>query len=174
MGGNVSVDPYSTHIGALAWALPLTTGPVVELGGGWYSTPLLHGYCESVGREMWTVEDDDYFMGAVQEYWPAPWHHYVLDPAYGIPVKEPGLVFIDAGTIYRAPLVLAAREAEAELVVVHDTEDPPVGGRPDWGEPYPGMADACAVFKYRRDFNVFSERTTVLSDILALDMTKKV
>lgn len=169
MGGNVSVDAYATHLEGLAWALAHTTGPVVELGGGWYSTPMLHGFCEAQGRDLYTVEDSEWFLEALKDYWPASWHHYVHDEAYGIPVSDPGLVFIDAGTIYRAPLALAAKEARAELVVVHDTEDPPVGGRPDWGEPYPGMAEALDSFAYRRDFTAYSERTTVVSDTVELD-----
>ena len=168
MGGSLSVDAYATHLEGLAWALARSEGPVVELGGGWYSTPMLHGFCEVLGRELFTVEDSAWFLAALEGYWPAPWHHYAHDDSYGIPVAEPGLVFVDAGTIYRAPLVLAAKEAGAQLIVVHDTEDPPPAGRPDWGEPYPGMAVALEGFAHRRDFTSFAEHTTVVSDALVL------
>jgi len=155
----MSVDAYSTHIGPLAWAVMMAPGDseLVEMGGGWYSTPLLHGIAEATGQEVFTVESDQWFSDALADYWPAPWHHYITDPEYAIPVSNAGLVFIDAGTIHRAPIVLAARDSGAELVVVHDIEP---------GGDYPGMWDALDSFKYRRDFTVYREHTAVVSDFV--------
>lgn len=152
----MSVDPYSTHIGPLAWAVTSRPdGTLVEMGGGWYSTPVLHGIAEVTGQEVITVESEPDFLDALADYWPAPWHFYVLDPAYAMPVQGAAVVFIDAGTIERALIVDAARESGAHLVVVHDTEP---GGN------YPGLDEALDRFLYRRDFKVYSEYTTVVSD----------
>jgi hypothetical protein len=43
-------DPYSTHLEALAKAVATTTGPVLELGCGHYSTPLLRAFTKAAGR----------------------------------------------------------------------------------------------------------------------------
>jgi len=44
------MDPYATHQRALLETVMATTGPVLELGCGDYSTPLLSAICESQGR----------------------------------------------------------------------------------------------------------------------------
>ena len=51
------MEPVSSHIEALVWAGASTSGPILELGGGEYSTSVLAGFA-GAGRECWTVETD--------------------------------------------------------------------------------------------------------------------
>lgn len=45
-----------THRKFLLKALELTSGPVLELGMGYESTPYLHKYCEAKGRFLYSVD----------------------------------------------------------------------------------------------------------------------
>lgn len=49
---------YGTHLPALLQALARTSGPVLELGMGAYSTPILHAVCELEGRELVSIDND--------------------------------------------------------------------------------------------------------------------
>ena len=54
-----------SHLPVLVRALKATSGPVVELGAGMYSTPILHTLCEAEGRKLVTYENDpEYFEWA--------------------------------------------------------------------------------------------------------------
>jgi len=46
-----------THLVPLAAALVATTGPVLELGCGDWSTPFLTRYCKAAGRELLSLEN---------------------------------------------------------------------------------------------------------------------
>jgi hypothetical protein len=161
---------WSSHIQALAWAVGQTEGPIVEMGAGWYSTPLLHGFAEAAGRELWTVDDPHPTwvpeLTRIAEAYERSWHHFSVG-TYELPVDTAGgLVFADQSAGYRALSVIEAKIQGAGIIVVHDTEE---YNGPQPGEPYPGMTDALESFNYRRDFIVFPQRTTAVSDIYKLD-----
>lgn len=159
---------WSSHLEALAWALPQTWGPIVEMGAGWYSTPLLHGYAAATERELFTVDDPQHWeedFNSLAATYETAWHSFERG-TYQLPVvdmTDGGLVFIDHGTVWRAPSLWEAKNAGARIIVVHDTE--PTPGK---DEEYPGMATALASFKYRLDFTVYPQWTTVLSDVIDL------
>lgn len=44
------MDPYSTHLEALVRTALETTGSILELGCGDYSTPILHAICKAQNR----------------------------------------------------------------------------------------------------------------------------
>ena len=49
---------YASHFPVLAAALAKTTGPVLELGMGWGSTPMLHAMCAPKLRILNSLETD--------------------------------------------------------------------------------------------------------------------
>lgn len=51
-------DFWSSHSSLLAACVAHTTGDVLELGMGWYSTPMLHFMCNGNGRKVVSVEHD--------------------------------------------------------------------------------------------------------------------
>jgi len=53
---NGEIDLWGTHIPVLAACVAKTTGPVLELGCGHYSTRLLHALCGAMGRQLLTVD----------------------------------------------------------------------------------------------------------------------
>jgi hypothetical protein len=50
-------DPYSTHQRLLVRGLMETTGPVLELGCGHYSTPIVQEICRSMDRELTSLDN---------------------------------------------------------------------------------------------------------------------
>lgn len=156
-------DGWSTHQEALVWAATHTFGPMVELGGGFYSTALLHALSDG-GREIVTIEADQAWVEALRA-WETAWHRIVWDPAVTFPKTHhlPGLVFVDHDTDPpgRAASIRAALAIGAQLVVIHDTQ-PEVAGE------YPGMAEAMAEARYRRDWTHFRAQTSVISNRVEL------
>ena len=51
---DANYDPWSTHLPALATAVHLYGGNVLEIGCGWYSTPLLY----AMSKNVLTIETD--------------------------------------------------------------------------------------------------------------------
>lgn len=49
---------WGSHLPALVAAVGASTGPVVELGVGHFSTPALHAMCAALGRVLFSVEQD--------------------------------------------------------------------------------------------------------------------
>jgi hypothetical protein len=52
----MQTDPFSTHQPLLVAALLKTQGPILEIGGGNYSTPLVSAFANAQRRETHTVE----------------------------------------------------------------------------------------------------------------------
>lgn len=45
-----------------------TTGPILEVGAGLFSTPVLHGFCKRNKRLLYTVERDPEWLAKFEEY----------------------------------------------------------------------------------------------------------
>ena len=48
------MNPFATHIPALLACLEHTSGPVLELGSGWFSTPIVSAF--ATDRLVRTIE----------------------------------------------------------------------------------------------------------------------
>lgn len=57
------MNPFSTHIPTLLACLEHTNGPVLELGSGWFSTPLVAAF--ATDRLVRTVETDPDWYGRI-------------------------------------------------------------------------------------------------------------
>lgn len=154
------VAAWASHLEALAWAFTQTEGPVVEYGGGWYSTPMLHGLCEGAGRSLYTVESDELWADGLALRWADDNHLFTSSFTDEDLPEYPGLVFIDDAAWDRAPHI--ERSHDATLVVVHDSELVTIDN-------YPGMKAALDKYKYQKRWAKFSPaHTTVVSDIIEL------
>jgi hypothetical protein len=66
----MSIDPYSTHLPLLLRAVAATTGPVLELGMGEGSTPILHEICRTMGRRLVSYDTDSKFVDLYAQRYP--------------------------------------------------------------------------------------------------------
>ncbi len=75
-----------------------STGPVLEIGIGHFSTPFLHEYCLGAGRRLLSFEDNDEWMGEFKDFDSAT--HELVVGSYDESTKkfdkiDVGLTFID-------------------------------------------------------------------------------
>lgn len=175
----MKMNGYSTHQPLLIAALLSTDGPILEMGGGFYSTPLISSFANQLGRKATTVETSKEFSKVLKQF-ETPLHE--IRCMEGIPfdpigkfAPEPGVaksdyidlqqeelerldgyysvIFVDHGPGFlRAPAVKFFAD-KAEFVIMHDTNHE---------ERYKiGFMNE---FKYRWDFTLHAPHTTVVSN----------
>ena len=146
-----------THLPLLASVVAIARpGPVLEIGTGHCSAPMLAEMCKAMGRE-WHVLDHD-----------STWVHNVLDlgpdwHAAGEKFVSAGgqwaVAFIDSSPpLDRNELVCSLRD-KCEFLVVHDTDNQ--GG--DLAE----LLEYFKTFPHRYDYTRMRPWTTVVSDVRA-------
>lgn len=159
---------YSTHIPALLWALERTEGAVLELGCGFYSTPLLHSLCNESHRKLVSLESkqsyvdmfshlrtDDHIIERVSSW----------DECGRLFSEDWGVVLLDHNPQKSRGPVLRALSDNAEMIVVHDTE-------PENEHKY-DVAGVIQDFKYRLDFNLSKPHTSIVSNTVELDPSRR-
>lgn len=146
---------YLSHVPLLSSAITVTSGPVLELGAGFGSTPLLHGLCGSFKRELLTLESDGEWLQKFINFGRS-WHHFrsvenFIDlPEYK---QDWGLVFVDHGIAEQRGLSIRSLR-HVPVIVVHDTCHPFLY---DY-EP------TLSTFKFLWDWKLVGPMTTVVSD----------
>lgn len=147
--GDDPMDLVATHQRCLIGAALRTSGPILELGCGWYSTPLLHEIAVVQQRYLVTLDNNDHWL---QQFaargWPDHygfkdryhqlkyvewWEDAKLTPKdYDLTSVKWGLVFVDQGPPierYYVTKRIAPRRSdmvgvsEPDVFVFHDTED---------------------------------------------------
>lgn len=151
-------NPYATHQDILLAACRQTTGPIVELGCGEYSTPVLHD--EFRNRYLVTVETNAEWM-LRYIHLRSPNHVFMLVRDFHVfrmPITPVGVLFVDFECLepgQRRNIVL--QEANnAALIVAHDTE-PLCHPIYQWG-------DCFEQFKYHYTDQTYDRWTTVMSN----------
>lgn len=154
---------WGSHIPLLIKVIEHTVGDVLELGMGWYSTPLLHWMCSDMKRNLYSYENNkgyfDLFQNGLNEFHKT----YLIDSYEGIGVdKNWGVVFIDINPMeIRAPLALSLSKC-ADTIVVHDSEY-----REEKFYHYRELL--YPAFKYRYDYTKFRPNTSVFSNFNSLE-----
>jgi hypothetical protein len=126
MPTSMTVDPtnqsevaWTSWLPAMGYALGASTGPILEIGCGHFSTPFLHEYCRGADRLLWSIESNGDWRARFSQRYQAPFHSFDhLAPNFPV---DWGVVFIDnspGGEARAAPF----REHLnfADYVVVHD------------------------------------------------------
>lgn len=129
------------------WALERTTGPVLELGGGYFSSPAVHRAYKS-GREAWTYEYDEAWAVELRQRFSQP----VVTDFAELPNIEWDVVLVD-GEGWNRWLFLDSLRPLTLLFVVHDSQDPWI------------PEEVLSSFKYRTNRET-DPRTTLVSDTL--------
>lgn len=167
-------DGYGTHVPLLAAVIsgaPL--GPVLELGTGYFSTPLLHQMCKANGQTLYSLdtsadwianfrdlaEDPDARHYFVQVNDPWKWEEAIDD----LPIRDWAVTVIDQtpdptriGTVRK----LANRSA---FLVVHDT----------CNTYFDGMDAVLDEFEFRYDYTNMVPVTTAVSNRMPIPGGKK-
>jgi hypothetical protein len=168
------VNLYATHQRFLLRAALRTNGPILELGAGWYSTPLLHEIAVFQCRYLLTQDNDPTWFKSIASEFKGRYYHDVecpVDRKSWNRVNRWGMVFVDHGPRPEEPLndkgllnALDRAQAVLDLVdradvfVLHDTQTK-VRWEYDWDKVLP-------LFKYRLDDTVHEAHTSIISNTI--------
>lgn len=100
---NTRYPAYMSHFPVLAAVVANSTGPVLELGCGDGSTPMLHEMCRPTKRPLLTVEHDAGWLNKFHARLATPWHRFELISSLGWASRlfqaeaDWGVVFVDHG-----------------------------------------------------------------------------
>lgn len=116
---------WSTHMPMLIKTVLISKGDVLEIGGGVFSTPLLHWLCKLQGRRLVTYENDPTTYEFVRQFqshihsvrWIDNWDEMDFK-------KHWGVVFIDHHPEPRRAVDAINFKDKADYIVMHDTEKP--------------------------------------------------
>jgi len=170
---------WGSHLPILMKVMGLTSGPVLELGAGLYSTPFLYWMCKDQGRAFTSYENDyDWWkmvwdikdakrQGVIDQEvlyidrftkaeWVANWDDVDLSGFWDV-------AFIDHSPSSRRIKEIRALANNANYVVVHDTQRNYKFC--DYKRIYP-------LFKYKFDYTKSIPHTTVLSNFKDLSCLK--
>ena len=149
---------YSSHFPLLIRAEEGTTGPVLELGTGSFSTPVLHWLC-APSRRLVSMESHSFYSKRLLPFASA-WHEIVCVTEWdAAPVEQPWSVVLVDHEQDRRKIEIARLAPWADLVVVHDTE-----GR--YEKNY-HMRAAMDAYRYRYTLDAVRPSTTILSNTVS-------
>lgn len=152
------IHHFASHYPVLFHALELTSGDVLELGTGLFSTPLIHYWCEPRNRAVVSVETDpSYFQ--VASLFATDFHKVRLTTDWNEPdlVRPFDVVFIDHAPPEQRKIDLLKYANLARFIVVHDTN-----GRQD---KHYHMREVWPTFKHVYHYGKFFPQTTIVSNI---------
>jgi len=151
-----------THLPVLMRAVEMTSGPIVEFGAGFFSTPYLHWQAYLQRRKLVTFENNLEFIKLFDRY--------QTDGHQIIPVTDWDAIDLSGewsvALIDHAPKERRIEEIKrlantCDYLVIHDTQ-----GRRENVFHY---RDTLATFKYRKDFTSVRPHTCVVSNRIPLD-----
>lgn len=160
---------WGTHQTPLITTVMYTDGPILELGCGDFSTPLLHAICSVNQRMLVSTDSDKKWLRLFLDL-ERPWHKFIYVPVFENP-KNPQLnkwdeigndthwnvVFIDHAPAHRRAVDIERLRPHTDIFVVHDTESPRV---------YVGYSTILPSFKYKVVYKRYKTETTVVSDTI--------
>lgn len=147
---------WSSHLPVLIPLLQQTTGPVVELGCGFFSTPVIHWLCATMGRALFTYEGNEdwyeqlsgFHRGKHRVRFVDNWDDIDLTPEWG-------LAFVDHAPAERRYEDIL-RLTHAQFVIAHDAGNT----ASDYGYDKISTDDFQHIYRYTGAF----PRTAILSN----------
>ena len=158
---------WGSHLVPLMACVTATRGAVLEVGVGYWSTPLLHAYCAAAGRTLISIDEDKSWIERFKEYHIG--RHVVEHANYGeylctMAEKQFSVVFLDGSPGHtRADQAMLFRES-ANLIVIHDYSGAEVA------DPFKAVLDN---WKFRAVAQ-FSPSCLVLGNIPIPDFEKRI
>lgn len=124
VGGVLSEDTsWGSHLVPLMACVTATRGPVLEVGVGHWSTPLLHRYCMAGGRVLVSIDEDAEWVKQFRNL--SIGHHTVNSAKYDTALpklaeNQWSVVFLDHSPGHRRAADALMFLNAAVYVVVHD------------------------------------------------------
>lgn len=150
---------YGSHLPVLMKVVAITDGPILELGGGPFSTPFLHWACFQNKRELHTYDNDPKYFDLIKQY-ECDFHKVNLVENWDdIVIERPwDLAFVDHAPATRRKQDIARLANFAKYIIIHDSE---IRTRRvyQYEEIYP-------LFKYNYKYRAVKPHTSILSNFV--------
>jgi hypothetical protein len=155
---------WSTHMPMLIRLVQMTDKPVLEIGSGLYSTPLLHWLCKERNVKLITYEDTPEYFKFAKSFQSRNHSIRFVEDWKNIDVETNwGVVLIDHHPEEQRGKDIMRLKDKADYFVLHDSEKEIVYGYDKVWEH----------FKYRYDWKDCKPWTTVLSNSKDLSFLQK-
>ncbi len=149
---------WSTHMPVLIRTVQMTNGPVLELGAGIFSTPLLHWLCAEKERGLVTYESVLKYYRIAKQFKSKTHSIKLVEDWDKINInKHWSVAFVDHPTDRRMKDTLRLKD-KADYIILHDTQDS--GYRYDKVWPH---------FKYIYHWKFCKPWTSVVSNFYEID-----
>jgi len=168
------ISAYGTHFPALATIVANTQGPILEMGCGDYSTPMLHALCAPTKRMLVSTDVHQSWLSLFLDL-QRSWHTFAYVPAYEKQDQRNNIwycvgqdawdsigqdihwsvVLIDHSPGLRRVVDIERLRKNTDIFVIHDTEDARYG--------YDRILNS---FKYKYVYDRYNITTTVVSDTI--------
>ena len=167
---NLNIPCYSpnwgSHTVVLLKIFEISQGPVLEMGIGVFSTPLLHALCKRDNRLLVSYDNDAAYINAHRGFI-TDGHQLTLVKDWDkidIQSTKWGMAFMDHGPGDRRVEDTKKLANIAQFVVVHDTELRQ--------EKYYHSTEIDSIFKYRFDYKELEPNTSVFSNFVDITNLK--
>lgn len=151
---------YGSHLPILTRLMEVTNGPVLELGMGLWSTPMLDLMCANQGRTLHSF-DNDFKWYKENEKWQSDYHEVTIVSDWkiaGIDHIFWSIAFVDQRPAIERKDQALRLAKNALFVVLHDSE-------PEQDK-YFKYSRIYKHFKYRYDYTTCRPHTTILSNFI--------
>ncbi|MDD5013715.1 MAG: hypothetical protein PHW73_01260 [Atribacterota bacterium] len=158
------ISVMATHLPLITRAFDKSSGPVLEMGTGYFSTLYLDWLCNTFHRKLISYESGEVWYERAKKY-NSDYHKVILVENWDKADIESihwGLVFIDHKPPKRRPIDAIRLKDNADYIVMHDTE-------PE-SDYYYGYHIVWEHFKYRYDYKKIKPWTSVVSNFKKLDI----
>lgn len=146
-------------------AMKRTSGDVLELGPGVFSTPILHWLCEKDKRNLVTIENNLGWLRFCRKYFRTDYHKFYYvenwDDADALINKQWDVVLVDHSPSARRVVEIRKLANLAKYIVVHDANE--------WHEKVYHLSTIYPLFKYKFLFMGTEPHTVVLSNFESLN-----
>ncbi len=152
---------YGTHLPVLLKVITLTTGPILELGTGFYSTPILHFACVPSQRKLVSYDSDAGWIKNFKDC-RADFHEVKhIENWDSLDTSEFwDVILIDHSPDNRRKIEVSRLANRSKYIILHDS-DPENDYLYKYSEIYPQ-------FTYRFDYTDCKPNTTLLSNFVDL------
>ncbi len=153
------VSDMASHLIVLGRAVDESTGPVLELGTGFFSTLYLDWLCSAFNRKMVSYDNSDMWGNRAKRKYESDYHEVTIVKDWNdakIDNIHWGVVFIDHAPKGRRHIDMLRLADKCDYMVIHDTE-------PE-AEKHYTYEKAWWRFKYRFDHKKTGTWTSVVSN----------
>lgn len=150
---------YCSHMPILIKTFQRSEGPVLEMGMGPFSTPLLHWLCVDMKRPLVSYDNDSEYFETNKAFANKEHQIFLIKDWNDAKIEDAhwGMAFLDQAPAERRKEDAKRLVNNTDFVILHDSEFSK--------DQYFGYSEIFPLFKYRYNYRRWSPFTVVLSNL---------